>query len=67
MANLMLKTNPKYVLLNHLGEEAIRAAKQKDFSVVRDLLAVRGTSFDAHPRFEAWPGFPPHCASGRER
>ena len=38
----MLKTNPKFVLRNHLGEEAIRAAKDKDFSQVAALLALLG-------------------------
>ena len=66
MADLMLKTNPKYVLRNHLGEEAIRAAKLKDFTVVRDLLAVLERPFDEHPAFEAWAGFPPDWASGIE-
>ena len=64
--NLMLKTNPKYVLRNHLGEQAIRAAKLKDFSVVRDLLAVLENPFDEHPAFEAWAGFPPDWAAGIE-
>ena len=66
MANLMLQTNPKYVLRNHLGEQAIRAAKLKDFRVVRDLLAVLENPFDEHPAFEAWAGFPPDWASGIE-
>ncbi len=65
-ANLMLKTNPKYVLRNHLGEQAIRAAKLKDFTVVRDLLAVLENPFDEHPAFYAWAGFPPDWASGIE-
>ena len=65
-ANLMLKTNSKYVLRNHLGEQAIRAAKLKDFSVVRDLLMVLENPFDEHPEFEAWAGFPPDWASGIE-
>jgi serine/tyrosine/threonine adenylyltransferase len=65
-ANLMLQTNPKYVLRNHLGEQAIRAAKLKDFTVVRDLLAVLENPFDEHPAFEAWAGFPPDWASGIE-
>src|SRR6185369_13180073 len=33
-ADLMLKTNPKYVLRNHLCELAIRQAKLKDYSEV---------------------------------
>ncbi len=65
-ANFMLKTNPKYVLRNHLGEQAIRAAKLKEFTVVRDLLAVLENPFDEHPAFEAWAGFPPDWASGIE-
>jgi uncharacterized protein YdiU (UPF0061 family) len=65
-ADLMLKTNPKYVLRNHVGELAIRAAKLKDFSVVRNLRAVLENPFDEHPEFEAWAGFPPDWASGIE-
>ena len=37
---LMLATNPKFVLRNHLGEQAIRAAKNRDYSVVNQLLLV---------------------------
>ncbi|MES2975261.1 MAG: YdiU family protein [Pseudomonadota bacterium] len=59
----MLKTNPKYVLRNHLGEQAIRQAKLKDFSGVHQLLAVLETPFDEHPGFEAWADFPPDWAS----
>ena len=66
VADLMLKSNPKYVLRNHLGEEAIRKAKLKDFSMVRDLLAVLEKPFDEHPAFEAWAGFPPDWAAGIE-
>jgi uncharacterized protein YdiU (UPF0061 family) len=62
-ANLMLKTNPKYVLRNHLGEEAIQAAKHKDFSGVERLLALLERPFDEHPDSEALAGFPPDWAS----
>ncbi len=62
-ADLMLKTNPKYVLRNHLGEQAIQAARQKDFSVVAELLKVLETPCDEHPDFEAWAGFPPDWAA----
>ncbi|MBC7918221.1 MAG: YdiU family protein [Rhodoferax sp.] len=62
-ADLMHKTNPKYVLRNHLGEEAIRAAKHKDFTVVAQLLKVLERPFDEHPEHGAWAGFPPTWAS----
>ena len=65
-AQLMLKTNPKYVLRNHLGEEAIRKAKVKDFTGVRDVLALLERPFDEHPGFEAFAGFPPDWAAGIE-
>jgi uncharacterized protein YdiU (UPF0061 family) len=62
----MLAANPKYVLRNHLGELAIRAAKQKDFSQVAALLFVLQTPFDEHPQYEALAGFAPDWATGIE-
>ena len=63
-ANLMLKTNPKYVLRNHLGELAIQAAKNKDFSVVAQLLQALEHPFDEQPALESFADFPPDWASG---
>ncbi len=62
-ADLMLKTNPKYVLRNHLGEQAIRAAKLQDFSGVDTLLKLLQAPFEEHPGNEALAGFPPDWAS----
>jgi uncharacterized protein YdiU (UPF0061 family) len=64
--SLMLQSNPKFVLRNHLGEQAIRAAKEKDFTEVRTLLALLQSPFDEHPEHEAHAGFPPAWASGIE-
>jgi uncharacterized protein YdiU (UPF0061 family) len=54
------------VLRNHLGELAIRAARQKDFSVVADLQKVLQTPYDEHPQYESFAGFPPDWAAGIE-
>jgi uncharacterized protein YdiU (UPF0061 family) len=62
----MLAANPKYVLRNHLGELAIRAAKQKDYSQVEALLQVLQAPFDEHPQYESFAGFAPDWASGIE-
>jgi uncharacterized protein YdiU (UPF0061 family) len=59
----MARTNPKFVLRNHLGEEAIRKAKLKDFSGVSTLLALLQAPFDEHPGFESYADFPPAWAS----
>jgi uncharacterized protein YdiU (UPF0061 family) len=59
----MLRTNPKYVLRNHLGELAIRAARQKDFSEVETLLALVQSPFDEHPAHDGKAGFPPDWAT----
>ena len=59
----MLQTNPKYVLRNHLGEQAIQQAKIGDFSGVAELLRVLQTPFDEHPDFHHLAGFPPDWAS----
>ena len=63
-ANLMLKTNPKYVLRNHLGESAIQAAQRKDFSLLGQLQHVLESPCDEHPQWEALAGFPPDWAAG---
>ena len=62
-ADLMLKVNPKYVLRNHLGEQAIRAAKLNDFTQVNDLLTVLQAPYEAHAGHEALAGFPPDWAA----
>ena len=66
VARQMLAANPKYVLRNHLGEQAIQKAKLKDFSEVTALLSVLETPFDEHPAMDAHAGFPPDWASGIE-
>jgi uncharacterized protein YdiU (UPF0061 family) len=65
-AYLMLRSNPKYVLRNHLGELAIRAARQKDFSKVAELLKVLERPYDEHPESEHLADFPPDWAGGIE-
>ena len=64
--DLMLKNNPKFVLRNHLGEEAIRAAKLKDFSKVNTLLNLLQSPFDEHPGHDSEAGFPPDWAASIE-
>jgi len=62
-ADLMLRTNPKFVLRNHLGQQAIEASQQKDHSGVATLLALLQTPFEEHPGADAYAGFPPDWAS----
>jgi uncharacterized protein YdiU (UPF0061 family) len=59
----MRAANPKFVLRNHLGEEAIRAAKVRDYSWVERLLTLLERPFEEHPGNEALAGFPPDWAS----
>jgi uncharacterized protein YdiU (UPF0061 family) len=65
-ADLMLKTNPKFVLRNHLGELAIRQAQTGDYTAVATLQALLENPFDEHPGHEAAAGFPPDWASSIE-
>ncbi|WP_027994986.1 protein adenylyltransferase SelO [Simplicispira psychrophila] len=62
-ADLMLKTNPRFILRNHLGEQAIRAAQQGDLSELQTLQTLLARPFDEHPGFEAYADFPPDWAS----
>jgi uncharacterized protein YdiU (UPF0061 family) len=65
-ARRMLATNPKYVLRNHLGELAIRAARNKDFAPTADLLKVLQRPYDEHLEHESLAGFAPDWAAGIE-
>ncbi len=60
----MLRTNPKFVLRNHLGEQAIRSAQARDFTELARLQRLLGTPYDEHPGHEHYAGFPPDWASG---
>lgn len=62
-ASGMLRTNPKYVLRNHLCEIAIRQAKLGDHSEVETLLRLVQSPFDEHPDAEDRAGFPPDWAA----
>ncbi|HEY8907396.1 MAG TPA: YdiU family protein [Rhodoferax sp.] len=65
-ANFMFKVNPKFVLRNYLGEQAIEAARQKDYTGVANLLTVLQHPYDEHTALEELAGFPPDWASGIE-
>lgn len=60
--NSMLKINPKYVLRNYLGEQAIAKAKLKDFSEVETLLKLLQAPYDEHLDCERLAGLPPDWA-----
>ena len=61
--DLMHQTNPVYVLRNHLGEQAIQKAKQKDFSEVERLANLLQTPYTAQPGMQSYAAFPPDWAS----
>jgi serine/tyrosine/threonine adenylyltransferase len=65
-AAAMRRSNPKYVLRNHLAEDAIRQAREGEFSEVRRLLQVLQRPFDEQPEHEADAGFPPDWAQHLE-
>lgn len=62
-AQEMRRSNPRFVLRNHLGELAIRAAEQGDFSVLHQLQQVLERPYDSHPDQAQWSGFAPEWAS----
>jgi serine/tyrosine/threonine adenylyltransferase len=48
----MLKSNPKYVLKNHMLQEAIDLTLRGDFSMVETLLYIAAHPYDELPQFE---------------
>jgi uncharacterized protein YdiU (UPF0061 family) len=63
VTDLMLQSNPKFVLRNYLCEQAIEQAKLKDFSGVATLLALLESPFEEHPGFHNYADFPPDWAN----
>jgi serine/tyrosine/threonine adenylyltransferase len=61
--HLMIKINPKYVLRNYLGEQAIAKAKLKEFSEVETLLKLLQAPYDEHPDCERFAALPPDWAA----
>ena len=62
----MNAVNPKFVLRNHLAEQAIRQARDGDFGEVNRLLKVLQRPFDEQPEHAAYAGFPPDWAQHLE-
>jgi len=62
----MQRTNPKYILRNHLAQQAIERAVGGDFTEVRRLHEVLRHPFDEQPAHDADAGFPPDWATHLE-
>ncbi len=64
---LMRRTNPKFVLRNHLAQIAIeRASQHKDYSEIDRLLTLLQRPFDEQPEMESYAAPPPDWASQLE-
>jgi uncharacterized protein YdiU (UPF0061 family) len=66
MGQQMLRTNPKFVLRNHLAELAIRQAQAGDFSEIDTLYKLLQSPFDEHPGMQAYADLPPDWAGQLE-
>jgi uncharacterized protein YdiU (UPF0061 family) len=62
----MNRSNPLYVLRNHLAETAIRRASEGDFSEVQRLATVLAAPFDEQPGAEDCAALPPDWAQQLE-
>ena len=60
------RTNPKYILRNHLAQRAIELATGGNFSEVRTLHALLARPFDEQAPFERYAALPPDWARGIE-
>jgi len=62
-AAAMRRVNPKYILRNYLAENAIRAARERDYSEIARLHAVMRSPFDEHPESDGYAASPPAWAA----
>ncbi|MFN7094711.1 MAG: hypothetical protein ACK4M7_05030, partial [Burkholderiales bacterium] len=59
---LMLNTNPKYILRNHLLQQAIEQAERGDFSEVAKLFKIITKPYNEQPEYEDYANYPPDWA-----
>lgn len=63
-AAAMNQVNPKYVLRQYLAQNAIQAAEQGDFGVLKTLSAVLSRPYDEQPEHSSFAALPPDWAAG---
>ena len=56
--SLMNRINPKFILRNHLAQQAIELAQQDDFSEVNRLQGILSRPYDEQPEFEQYASAP---------
>lgn len=59
----MRRVNPKYILRNHLAEQAIRSAQGGDFSQIETLRRLLAKPYDEQPEFAPYADLPPDWAN----
>lgn len=59
----MRRVNPSIVFRNHLGETAIRRAREGDTGEIETLLSLLSSPFDDHPGFESYTAPAPAWAA----
>ena len=62
----MRAVNPRYVLRNHLAEQAIVRARDGDYGEIETLARVLSTPFDDQPAFARYADLPPSWAGTLE-
>jgi uncharacterized protein YdiU (UPF0061 family) len=62
VAKNMNQVNPKYILRQHLAQNAITAAQAGDYSLTQKLYACLTKPFDEQPEFEEFAQLPPDWA-----
>ena len=62
----MHAVNPRYVLRNHLAEEAIVRARQQDYAEIDSLARALRHPYDEQPEFARYADLPPDWAGSLE-
>ena len=66
VGQVMLRSNPKFVLRNHLAEIAIQQASAGDFSEIERLHRLLQSPYDEHLGMETYADLPPDWANQLE-
>ncbi len=65
-SQLIKKSNPKFILRNHLLETAIKKAESADFSEIKKLQKIMQKPFDQQKQNELYAALPPAWAKDLE-
>ncbi len=65
-SEMMLRTNPKFVLKNYMLQEAIDVAQKGDYTLLNALFDIAQDPYAQHPEYERWAAATPEIFKNKK-